>query len=114
MILRFSPQSDSPYSQIFRKTGQKKAEPNSPMSMRRATKALVKLSADASATTLAMDGSLSIYYTTRLPAPASASRQPWTLELEGSIGDRWLGHEECMEWAVQQVRRWQMERDPLT
>jgi hypothetical protein len=28
MILRFSPQPDSPYSQIFRKAGQKKAEPN--------------------------------------------------------------------------------------
>jgi hypothetical protein len=28
MILIFSPQSDSPYSQIFRKAGQKKAEPN--------------------------------------------------------------------------------------
>jgi hypothetical protein len=30
MILRFSPQLDSPYSQIFRKAGQKKAEPNMP------------------------------------------------------------------------------------
>jgi hypothetical protein len=30
MILRFSPQSDSPYSQIFKKSGQKKAETNSP------------------------------------------------------------------------------------
>jgi hypothetical protein len=29
MILRFSPQLDSPHSQIFRKAGQKKAEPNS-------------------------------------------------------------------------------------
>jgi hypothetical protein len=28
MILRFSPQSDSPHSQIFRKAGRKKAEPN--------------------------------------------------------------------------------------
>jgi hypothetical protein len=28
MILRFSPQPDSPHSQIFRKTGQKKVEPN--------------------------------------------------------------------------------------
>jgi hypothetical protein len=27
-ILRFSPQPDSPHSQIFRKVGQKKAEPN--------------------------------------------------------------------------------------
>jgi hypothetical protein len=31
MILRFSPQSDSPHSQIFRKAGQKKAEPNMPI-----------------------------------------------------------------------------------
>jgi hypothetical protein len=31
MILRFSIQSDSPYSQIFRKAGQKKAEPNRPI-----------------------------------------------------------------------------------
>jgi hypothetical protein len=31
MILRFSPQLDSPHSQIFRKAGQKKAEPNRPM-----------------------------------------------------------------------------------
>jgi hypothetical protein len=30
MILRFSTQSDSPHSQILRKTGQKKAEPNMP------------------------------------------------------------------------------------
>jgi hypothetical protein len=30
MILRFSPQSDSPHSQIFRKADQKKAEPNIP------------------------------------------------------------------------------------
>jgi hypothetical protein len=30
MILRFSPQPDSPYSQIFRKAGQKKAKPNRP------------------------------------------------------------------------------------
>jgi hypothetical protein len=30
MILRFSPQPDSPHSQIFRKVGQKKAEPNIP------------------------------------------------------------------------------------
>jgi hypothetical protein len=30
MILRFSPQPDSPHSQIFRKAGQKKAEPNRP------------------------------------------------------------------------------------
>jgi hypothetical protein len=30
MILRFSPQPDSPHSQIFRKAGQKKAEPNKP------------------------------------------------------------------------------------
>jgi hypothetical protein len=28
MIFRFSPQPDSSYSQIFRKAGQKKAEPN--------------------------------------------------------------------------------------
>jgi hypothetical protein len=28
MMLRFSPQPDSPHSQIFRKAGQKKAEPN--------------------------------------------------------------------------------------
>jgi hypothetical protein len=28
MILRFSPQPDSPHSQIFKKAGQKKAEPN--------------------------------------------------------------------------------------
>jgi hypothetical protein len=28
MIFRFSPQLDSPHSQIFRKAGQKKAEPN--------------------------------------------------------------------------------------
>jgi hypothetical protein len=32
MILRFSPQPDSSHSQIFRKAGQKKAEPNSPLS----------------------------------------------------------------------------------
>jgi hypothetical protein len=31
MILRFSPQPDSSYSQIFRKAGQKKAEPNRPI-----------------------------------------------------------------------------------
>jgi hypothetical protein len=31
MILRFSPQPDSPHSQIFRKAGQKKAEPNIPI-----------------------------------------------------------------------------------
>jgi hypothetical protein len=31
MILRFSPQPDSPHSQIFRKAGQKKAEPNRPL-----------------------------------------------------------------------------------
>jgi hypothetical protein len=31
MILRFSPQSDSPYSQIFREASQKKAEPNKPI-----------------------------------------------------------------------------------
>jgi hypothetical protein len=30
MILRFSLQPDSPHSQIFRKAGQKKAEPNNP------------------------------------------------------------------------------------
>jgi hypothetical protein len=30
MILKFSPQSDSPHSQIFRKAGQKKVEPNRP------------------------------------------------------------------------------------
>jgi hypothetical protein len=30
MILRFSPQPDSLHSQIFRKAGQKKAEPNTP------------------------------------------------------------------------------------
>jgi hypothetical protein len=30
MILRFSPQPDSPHSQILRKAGQKKAEPNRP------------------------------------------------------------------------------------
>jgi hypothetical protein len=30
MILRFSLQPDSPHSQIFRKAGQKKAEPNRP------------------------------------------------------------------------------------
>jgi hypothetical protein len=30
MILRFSSQPDSPHSQIFRKAGQKKAEPNRP------------------------------------------------------------------------------------
>jgi hypothetical protein len=30
MILRFSPKPDSFHSQIFRKAGQKKAEPNSP------------------------------------------------------------------------------------
>jgi hypothetical protein len=30
MILRFSPQPDSPHSQIFKKAGQKKAEPNRP------------------------------------------------------------------------------------
>jgi hypothetical protein len=30
MILRFSPQTDSPHSQIFRKAGKKKAEPNRP------------------------------------------------------------------------------------
>jgi hypothetical protein len=30
MILRFSQQPDSPHSQIFRKAGQKKAEPNRP------------------------------------------------------------------------------------
>jgi hypothetical protein len=28
MILKFFPQPDSPHSQIFRKAGQKKAEPN--------------------------------------------------------------------------------------
>jgi hypothetical protein len=31
MILRFYPQPDSPHSQIFRKVGQKKAEPNRPI-----------------------------------------------------------------------------------
>jgi hypothetical protein len=31
MILRFSPQPDSPQSQIFRKAGRKKAEPNRPI-----------------------------------------------------------------------------------
>jgi hypothetical protein len=31
MILRFSTQPDSPYSQILRKAGQKKAEPNRPV-----------------------------------------------------------------------------------
>jgi hypothetical protein len=31
MILRFSAQPDSPHSQILRKAGQKKAEPNRPM-----------------------------------------------------------------------------------
>jgi hypothetical protein len=31
MILRFFPQPDSPHSQIFRKVGQKKAEPNRPL-----------------------------------------------------------------------------------
>jgi hypothetical protein len=30
MILRFSPQPDSPHSQIFRKANQKKVEPNRP------------------------------------------------------------------------------------
>jgi hypothetical protein len=34
MILRFFPKPDSPYSQIFRKFGQKKAEPNSPHAYR--------------------------------------------------------------------------------
>jgi hypothetical protein len=31
MILRFFPQPDSPHSQIFRKAGSKKAEPNRPL-----------------------------------------------------------------------------------
>jgi hypothetical protein len=31
MILRFSPQPDFHHSQIFRKVGQKKAEPNRPI-----------------------------------------------------------------------------------
>jgi hypothetical protein len=31
MILKFSPQPDSPHSQIFRKASQKKAEPNRPI-----------------------------------------------------------------------------------
>jgi hypothetical protein len=31
MILKFYPQPDSPHSQIFRKVGQKKAEPNMPL-----------------------------------------------------------------------------------
>jgi hypothetical protein len=31
MILRFFPQPDSPHIQIFRKAGQKKAEPNRPI-----------------------------------------------------------------------------------
>jgi hypothetical protein len=31
MILKFSSQPDSPHSQIFRKAGEKKAEPNIPI-----------------------------------------------------------------------------------
>jgi hypothetical protein len=38
MILRFFPQPDSPHSQIFRKAGQKKAEPNSPNVLRPSTR----------------------------------------------------------------------------
>jgi hypothetical protein len=34
MILRFSPQPDSSHSQIFRKAGQKKAEPNRPAGLK--------------------------------------------------------------------------------
>jgi hypothetical protein len=39
MILRFSPQPDSPHSQIFRKAGQKKAETNRPYIIERDAKA---------------------------------------------------------------------------
>jgi hypothetical protein len=35
MILRFSPQPDSLHSQIFRKAGQRKVEPNRPIRQRR-------------------------------------------------------------------------------
>jgi hypothetical protein len=40
MILKFSSQPDSPHSQILRKAGQKKAEPNRPMVVGRKAVAL--------------------------------------------------------------------------